>query len=227
MRTFNWEKFKQGKIKVECRKSEFARNFLWECQEQGYVWHNGKKIELYDTGWDSLRMNIHYIVNKYGKLEVADDEIDLKFEIIEWERYKFETVKEKYNLMEVMANKKPYQTWIGGNYIVNVDEKNDIKISCKDSSKTEPIQSLNIDLTSKVYVLQEIKISFDEAVAICEKDDKKTMRSVVTKDSYMIEYRRFRKYNRYKKNWENISVSLEEMKGKWVIEPISWIDTTN
>lgn len=224
MKNFNWEKFKQGEVVVDCDKLENARDFIWECERQGYVWNDGKKVELCNIAWGDVKVDIAFIVNKHGKLEILE-ESDFKHERVFWEKYKFESVKEKYNFIEVMTNKKPYQIWIGENYIINVDEKNDIKISCKDSSKTEPIQSINIDTISKVYTLQETQISFDKAIAICEKDDKKTMRSVVTKDSYMIEYGRFRKYNCCKKFWEDISVSLKEIKGEWVIEPILWIDT--
>lgn len=222
MMIFKWEKFKQGKIVVECCELEIARNFIWECERQGYIWDNDEKVEIHYTGWDCPRRNIYYVVNKYGKLEVLD-ETNLEHNVIKWEKYKFETVEEKYNFIEVMVNKKPYQTWIGENYIINVDEKDNIKISYKDCSKTEPIQSLNIDLTSKVYVLQEIKITFDEALSICEKDDKKIMRSVINGCSYKIEYSKFKKFIPSKNIWEESSMQFEEIKGKWIIDRILYL----
>jgi hypothetical protein len=95
------EKFKQGKIAVNCRTEEDARAFLKECEDDGLKWASGDKPTLFNW-WRSCRENTTYIFYlPYNGIRVdAREEYTAQgYEIIE---YKEESGMTTFEMMAAL-----------------------------------------------------------------------------------------------------------------------------
>jgi hypothetical protein len=57
--TFDWKRFENRNIAINCDTRAKADNFLKECKEHGFVWNDGSKINLY-ANWDCYKEKTIY-----------------------------------------------------------------------------------------------------------------------------------------------------------------------
>lgn len=85
MDNFDWEAFKAGKIAVNCRTEEDARDFIAQLIDQGITrWSNEGEIDVEDHSFDLNGSGTCYYVHEDGDLLVSrNDYVTLK--IVEWQ----------------------------------------------------------------------------------------------------------------------------------------------
>ena len=90
------EKFKQGKVAVNCRTEEAAKKFLKECENEGLKWASGDKPTSLNW-WRSCRENttyIFYLPYNGIRVDAREEKKAQGYEIIEYKESKTMTTQE-------------------------------------------------------------------------------------------------------------------------------------
>lgn len=107
MNKFDWDKFKNEKIAVNCRTEEAAKEFIEECYIRGLKWMNGSRnITFYNCYKEETAYTFNF--KGTGFIEYAYTHWYKKegYEIVEYEK------QTEFTFQEVIASIKPGELYV-------------------------------------------------------------------------------------------------------------------
>lgn len=175
------------------------------------VKNTGVKFEGAEIGDVGVIENLHETTRYpvYVKMN-SEEEIYESFGEDELELFQEENKAKELTFDEIMAYKQPNQTWIGKNYVIHIDEGNNIMITGKENKELGVGVFINTKLK---YTLQE-KHSFPEAFKSYEEG-----KTIVSDYGYTYKKENGRDLVNEDGIWvdNDESFTIEEIRGVWYI----------